>query len=810
MTVLDPIEGLVIQNFRSIRGTVPVPLDAPIVLIHGANGAGKTSILAALELALTREIPAMRRDDEAFERFLVHQGQEKASVSLVGRNNVPLEQGTITVEGGMVNGTALLNSEDAQFFSNRCMLAQSVLSRLLKIYQDADPNKESALTHFVKDLLRLDQLDAVIDGLQPVGDVRNVRKLAPAYKDAEDLKKSKEAERSRLVRERSDVSQQVTSELTLLQEELDVALPGRKADLQALETLRDELRQQDTGSRLLDERGRLNELQSVEKAWSSIAKNIGSLQRAEVEYRASQATANASKWREATGVELEAITAALREFFPDLPSWSSTSPDLAYASAHQRLEEELARLNGLLSKDDDNLASQKRAAESQAQDEARLKIISSQIAEISQTSSQIATALASVLPHIHDNECPVCGRDYGEVSKEPLSAHVQQHIARITTDAARLGQLSNEQAATATRITTTTRQLDRLRTAILSDEVKLQTRRRIVSLTERQVALARISDAVAAGAKLLSDEAVASRDLGRFGENDRLSNELRGSASRISEAFSGKPIAQSDQLGPFLAELRQAIAGRVESLQRIQRGIEAATNRCTLVLRLRSQRDTVADDIARLDGDIEKLDEAFAVADADRKRAKELSDIARKARTNTVRNVFNNSLNMLWRDLFVRLAPTEPFIPAFRIPADATEISATLETHHRKGMPGGTPGSMLSSGNLNTAALTLFLALHFSVATSRLPWLVLDDPVQSMDELHIAQFAALLRTISRNQHRKIIIAVHEKPLFDYLALELSPSFETDKLLTLEIRRGIEDDTQVIPRYLPYQKDAVAA
>ena len=48
---------------------------------------------------------------------------------------------------------------------------------------------------------------------------------------------------------------------------------------------------------------------------------------------------------------------------------------------------------------------------------------------------------------------------------------------------------------------------------------------------------------------------------------------------------------------------------------------------------------------------------------------------------------------------------------------------------------------MLSAGNLNTAALTLFLALHLSVEP-RFPWLVLDDPVQTMDEVHIAQFAA--------------------------------------------------------------------
>ena len=56
-----------------------------------------------------------------------------------------------------------------------------------------------------------------------------------------------------------------------------------------------------------------------------------------------------------------------------------------------------------------------------------------------------------------------------------------------------------------------------------------------------------------------------------------------------------------------------------------------------------------------------------------------------------------------------------------------------------------------------------------------------NDPVQSMDEVHIAQFAALLRTLSKQHGRQVIIAVHEKPLFDYLALELSPAFQDDRL-----------------------------
>src|SRR3546814_18563007 len=95
---------------------------------------------------------------------------------------------------------------------------------------------------------------------------------------------------------------------------------------------------------------------------------------------------------------------------------------------------------------------------------------------------------------------------------------------------------------------------------------------------------------------------------------------------------------------------------------------------------------------------------------------------------------------------------------------------------------------MLSAGNLNTAALTLFLALHLSVKP-KLPWLVIDDPVQSMDEVHIAQFAALLRTLSKQMQRQVIIAVHERSLFEYLSLELSPAFDGDRLNLIALGRA---------------------
>jgi exonuclease SbcC len=226
---------------------------------------------------------------------------------------------------------------------------------------------------------------------------------------------------------------------------------------------------------------------------------------------------------------------------------------------------------------------------------------------------------------------------------------------------------------------------------------------------------------------------------------------------------------------------------------------------------LTSKRATVASAIMGKEARAERLKTDKGNADERIAQARDLGRRARDARTNIVRRVFNDSLNAVWRDLFVRLAPDEPFVPAFALPeTQGGPVEAVLETLYRTGGKGGNPRAMLSAGNLNTAALTLFLALHLSVRPT-LPWLVIDDPVQSMDEVHIAQFAALLRTLSKQHGRQVIIAVHEKPLFDYLTLELSPAFQNDRLITIEMGRTASGATVMKYEPLIWKPDpAIAA
>ena len=57
-----------------------------------------------------------------------------------------------------------------------------------------------------------------------------------------------------------------------------------------------------------------------------------------------------------------------------------------------------------------------------------------------------------------------------------------------------------------------------------------------------------------------------------------------------------------------------------------------------------------------------------------------------------------------------------------------------------------------------------------------------------------AQFAALLRTLSKGHGRQIILAVHERSLFDYLALELSPAFSDDRLITIQLGQAADGKT----------------
>ena len=440
----------------------------------------------------------------------------------------------------------------------------------------------------------------------------------------------------------------------------------------------------------------------------------------------------------------------------------------------------------------------------------RLEEIDKQIAQHSREAGQLAQALSAVMPHVHTEECPVCSRDFREVSSSPLLGHLMARIASLTQSAGLLSALSQERTNTLSAVAARDREIGVAQAQVLTAEPRMEYGQRLATLEQALQDLASLEGEAKAGETLFGQAANAAQALASARAVDQQSAAIRDAAGRYATVLSMDPIGASEPLQAALQRFLAEVTARLERLsakESARRDGEAALRELLL-----KQQSIEAIKVRQLERSTARqgLHAAKEAGERAMEQARELLRLAQAERSRVVGQVFNDSLNAAWRDLFVRLAPDEPFIPAFALPqATRGDVEAKLETHYRDGSKGGNPRAMLSAGNLNTAALTLFLALHLSVKP-QLPWLIIDDPVQSMDEVHISQFAALLRTLSKQHGRQVIIAVHEKPLFDYLCLELSPAFEGDRLITVELGRTANGDSVAKTLVRDWKQDLVIA
>jgi exonuclease SbcC len=813
------LTDLVITNIRSIRGTVAIPLDAPIVLIHGLNGMGKTSILSALELALTGDIAHLQRADMAYRKHLLNWDTGEGSIDLIslgdqfpnGRGEIKL---VITADGA--SHGSLLDDEHAKFFSERCYLPQATLNRLLEIYQNATANgKTSPLTRFVKDLLGLDQLDALVDGLAAAFHVARVRNLVPEYRRFENLQSELgEEARSAHMRER-EAKEAIRTQRQILAGKL-TSLYEPQSPLHSLLDKPEELQRalnRDTSdqadlSRLVEAR---QEIASLSKRWADLSTSPVAVERKAKEAEEREARQAYNRWTKRSGQQLITIIADLSDLFPDLSSPLESDPESARADAETRVIKERERCNRILQRAAEATARLAQIDTRIQRSRARMIELDQELPTLSQDAESLARVLATIVPHIHGDECPVCKRNFSELKKRPLSAQVSASIAALTSQAGRLKILAQNRAEEAGQLAGAERErLSAQKEQLAPEDISNLTLRR-ARMEEAAAKLASLTGPAREGAGISRRQVAARESLAVLRRRDEIATEIRNEVAQWTPSILQQSIDDFEATDEALSYLSEALERRVSAAQvreEVRRSILSE-----LALYVEKLRSSARNEQLRLRNDrqLSALREKANAVDALRATAKVISTAATNARNNIVGRVFNTSLNRIWRDLFVRLAPHEQFVPRFKLPtADDPDIEAFLETIHRDGRRAGPPATMLSAANLNTAALTLFLALHLSIKT-RLPWLILDDPVQSMDDVHITQFAALLRMLARTRARQIILAVHDRALFDYLSLELSPAFQDDRLITVEVSRTVTGDTIAIPKVLTFTPDkAIAA
>ncbi len=813
--------NLLINNFRSIAGTISIPCDASIILLHGANGMGKTSVLSALELVLTGEIEHLARADDNYAAHLLHHGTQAGSITLTSpgaktrANSGP--SGSIRIGPSGKSGKPLLTRDSAKFFSERCYLPQSVLGRLLELWQDANPNdKTSPLTRFVKDLLGLDQLDALVDGLYSALNITRIRNLVPEFRRFEGMQESisESVERERATER--ELSSAIARARDQLQQQLMTLYAANSTAFALLDRPRDLVdflqREEPEDRRIIELTRSRQEVLSLLQRWQQIPKTRASAEREAKDRAEKNARDNYQQWLNGPGKELSDLFDRISDLFKHLRSPRTADPQDFQTAALAAVREEQARIEALLLRS--KAATDRIAALDQIISRANVRLgeIDKQLQRISGDSGSLAQALANIAPHLDGEICPVCSRDFSERKRGPLAAHVSASIATLTKEAAQLRSLTKTRTDESGRVPVAEREKAALRKEQLSQTALARTTVLKGRLDEAAQTLARLSRQAAQGSSLLKAH-TAAREAAAVARNaDVRLSEIVLEANRWIVQLKSSPLDSFSDAGAALLSLSSRIGKQLEELQTRQ------TNKRKLVdgLTTQNERLSLLATANRRRVAAERQSQALRATDQTvesiRNDAKRVSTAASTARANIIGRVFNTALNKMWRDLFVRLAPNERFVPCFKLPEIRRgRIEAQLETTHRgDGNVGGPPGTMLSAGNLNTAALTLFLALHLSVKR-QLPWLILDDPVQSMDDVHISQFAALVRMIAKGLDRQILLAVHDRALFEYLTLELSPAFEGDRLVTIELSKTFDGELIATPKVFTFEPDkAIAA
>ena len=812
----ERLKTLVIRNFRSLRGEVVVPLDAQVVLVHGTNGMGKTSVLSALELALTGKIAHLAADGNGYRSYLTTLGTGGGSIELTTtgplRENARIK-GTLDFSDTTFKPAPLLDASDARFFAERCYLPQATLGKLLELYDDQGTGSTSPLTNFVKDLLGLDPLDALVDGLFPAFNVTRVRNLVPAYRRLENLRVS-------LVQERDRTSQSIwTTEQSrdTRAATLNVALAGLAMpnlitvdSTMDIETLRKQLETERSEERVLaDLGGARSHITGLIERWRSLPAADAGHDRA-VSERAETAAAEALRvWRNGAGKELGDLVATLRSHFSDLPEIDD-GPERARAFAARRAEAEATRADSLVKASNAAAEKVKTLNTTVQRATGRINELNEALASGAENARSLATALAGIAPHVEGDVCPVCDRNFAEQNVGSLSAHIAAKIASLTSEAGRLQALSTERAEESTRLAAAQRDLLSATSGQLGGEEQADLTVLASQMADAAQRLKRMAPVAEEGQRLTT-EARQTRDAVAAARRlDEMSTSLVPEIEQLVQSVTAKPASAFETIDAALAEAERLVGERILAAEAVLATRVRALSELDLYAKDRAQIKALNEELEKTKTRLTIVERATVEVDTAREHAKKVSRAADRVRAGIVKKVFNTSLNRVWRDLFVRLAPSEQFVPQFQLPTqEGGKVEAVLETLHRSGKASGSPGAMLSQGNLNTAALTLFLALHLSVP-SRFPWLVLDDPVQSMDDVHIAQFAALLRTLAKGMGRQLLVAVHERALFDYLSLELSPSFPGDSLIAVEITKNFDGDAVATPASFTHHEDHLIA
>ncbi|WP_164990398.1 AAA family ATPase [Agromyces albus] len=791
------LQEIVVENFRSISGKCVIPLDGSITLIHGANGAGKTSLLSAIELGATGRVGFLDEQIGDARALLRNHDYPLGRVRLsIADGGTGSRVGAFELNADQVSGEAALNPAEQVYFLERSFLPQTALGRLLESYTETGKQVDTALVRFVKSLVGLDDLDALIDGLHASGDLRRSRKAVPAWARTSEEVESIQRRRREIAAELDGARARLKAAFDTLQGLMET--PGSVKVEELLRIAVERGRDSESSRADLAE---LEELQAKVDAIANLSRQLESSEstvsgQLDVT-RAEEAQSAYRAWEEGPGAAALAELNQIRQDSLRLPLVRMSQVGEAYKESIEIAAEASRQHSEAVAAD------QARAEKIDTLDR-RIEVLEQEIAETEKRARSVDVPtdvrvlieiLQLAVPLVDSDRCPLCDQKFAGAGT--LSDHLAAKLGRLSAGSQELLLIERELNSLRSDHQTAVKQV------ILFKSLPPVAAGSPLDKSIRS--LNSLGDSVGQGARLLRDVQSTQARSAELAAREAQRLVVRERVTQVCEALG---LSTDDVPGQAPDEtLGREISARIQKVRYadIQRGRE------------REAREAVEDshrDVERLERAsreaelaVSRVRSQLSTAESRMASARELLQVSEQTRSTLINQVFDQSLNSLWAQLFGRFAPSEKFTPRFVKQTSASRsVDVRLETALPDGRTSGSPGAMLSYGNTNSAALALFMALHLS-APPQLPWLIFDDPVQSMDEIHVANFAAIVRQLAFVHERQVVIAIHQPELFDYLALELAPSTSDHSLVRATLDRGAGTTSARIER-IDYAPESV--
>ena len=680
-------------NLRNFRGFANVEqsidLDHNIVLLHGRNASGKTSIFDAIELLLTGSIRRLHHVSDLPEVLINARTPEVparlALELLSGRRSQVAEAIIENSKAPIVNGA--LPRVESELFLHAAYLQQADIRRLVT-------SDSAGLGDVIRALALDDSVFKLEDALAEAGITRSARNYAAVTRKLDGL-----------VQESAVLQQQVAATRSTI------------ANIESTDP------QQDVWK---------SSLQQIAAKLSIVVDtdNAGTIQGA------------------IEKIDLK-VQERLRLAIEDRRSAEDLLRRCAASVARKKEIDNSGRLM-------QSLGAQKNEAEQKlSQIDTRIVDLHQQLrkpefgAGITETRLALIGALERIQSIPNLDMCPVCDRPF---------ANLRDHIFD-----------------------------------------KISTQRAEQSLTEQSVR------------KLQADleaQSIERRAMTRnIDELDRNIRNLKADASAFDEEMS-ELLAQFrtgpehetslESIEQFTKNREQLAIGQIEELTlvtteigRIRSSISASRIRSA---ELRKQISSAQDRLSKVSAKLERARAAHKRLDAFVETAEEVRRRLSSGINDVIQEFVMGRTKDAFEDLFRRLAKN----PFFQVTVSGAKVRRHkpevdwCAVYGEREFPGE---AVFSQGELNCCAIAFFLALATSHPEG-LHFLLLDDPVQNMDELHIEEFGNVLKFLKDILGWQIVVGLHDQSVYQFLKRQLHPSTQGQSLIGYVFDQG-DDGSRIL-------------